>query len=632
MIVKTAVVLMLESGAVAPQSPDWYRRFFLSWNSGAGQYWYKQSNGGISFEGDVVGWLTYPQAPDWNDRESLVKSTLDVANPVVWALQGTAVPDSANVAMWLLYDVCIIFVARLNNQGVAAGSVSGLRPSQPGQRLSWFVVLDTKSAFDFCAHEIGHALHLAHSFDDTEQQYAAWKTFGGEYGHPCCVMAAQTYGRAAAVWTPTLPAVHPIAMDRIPPSLNGWYASLAGWTSRTDWSVGDSDRVIELESLGSWPGPLPKVVRIKGSDANEYSIEYRNKADYFDSGLPSSALVVNQGTGGRAFRAQGGGATYLGAIDLPLKFNSARSVFNHGENDHFAVEVLDWTGTSVVLRLSNGVAKPQKVSVTVSVEDQGTQREPLGDFDFTGAGVHCVTGIWSVTRALKSRLARLTLKAAAWPQPFATRWWVDGQELIGSSGTVQISTKVESPLPLPRGQTTSTLVNVGFLVKGADEIALTNVAKEGNYTVTVTCTAGFGVGEFKSTDVVEFEGEELEYPDGFEPTFIACLIQERDRNRPQKTRRIVLPESDLPRPQLNEPHNQRVFEALENVDGPPLADAVHRQLFRQVTGYAARRARVVPMADGALADLTSRKGFVIVKTHQHGIDKDAPGAQEPHHG
>src|SRR6185312_17221124 len=99
-------------------------------------------------------------------------------------------------------------------------------------------------------------------------------------GHPYCIMSARTYGGKPASWTP--PGTQPVVMQNFGPSLNGWDASIGlGWIDKAEWRAGvDADRTIELESLGSWPGGLPKVLRIKGPNADEFAVEYRNNQDY----------------------------------------------------------------------------------------------------------------------------------------------------------------------------------------------------------------------------------------------------------------------------------------------------------------------------------------------------------------
>lgn len=614
--VRTALVLLLEEGATAPMSPDRYRSFFLSTLNGVGRYWYKQTNGGIVWEGDVYGWSTPQQVPNWNDPASLFVAAVQVAN----------------VDIESEYDVCIVFSARVNNAGTKVGTSSTLQknvtPQTKLKRLNSYVILDTNSPFDVCAHELGHATNFSHSFSDTETQYVAWRTFGGEYGHPRCVMSAGTYGNVAAAWTPAdLPTPHPKVMERIPPSLNGWEAALSGWASAISWSIGDPERTIEMDSLGSWPSSLPKVVRIKGRNGNEYSVEYRSRDDFFDSGQPS-AVVINHGTGGRAYRAYGGGATYLGAIELPMHINKWDSVYN-SPYDAFAVEVLDWKGSSVVLRLSNGLVKPQLVT-TEEATDETVRRESAGSFDFTNAGVHCATGRWDVTRVLSSLSTRLTLRLPDWPSTFAARWWVSGQELATPSGTLSIQTQVESPLPLPKGTMKPRTVQLKFIRKGPNEILLSNDPTEGNFSVSVRCSVAFSVGSFDSTMTVDFRGEMLDYPREFYAALNACLITERDLARPQKTQHIVIPQRDLPRPSLAEPLNQQLLSAIERLDDP-FEDAVIRQLFNSVTGTPSQRARVVPAAGGSVSDLLKREGAVDMKPHLHGVspgDGETPRPRE----
>jgi hypothetical protein len=50
---------------------------------------------------------------------------------------------------------------------------------------------------------------------------------------------------------------------------------------------------------------------------DEFVIEYRNNGDYYDSGLPTSVVVINHGRGGRGNRqVQSATATFIGEIRL----------------------------------------------------------------------------------------------------------------------------------------------------------------------------------------------------------------------------------------------------------------------------------------------------------------------------
>ena len=266
------VLLFLEPGGTAPLPPAWYDDYFF--RSGVGAYWTKQSNGNCWLEGDVFGWYTFSQTPDFNDPWSIIYAAQDQANLTLGPRPSLEPGGGPFPYIQVSYDVCIIFLARVGNAGLPPRVVSCQQPRQTSsvnQRLASYVILDTNSSFDVIAHEIGHSFNFSHSFDDTDSQYESWPTKGGEYGHPYCIMSAETYGnRKNPVWTS--PGPLPNALQRIGPNLNGMDAVLGfggdaqspAGVSKVEWSIGDPDRAVELESLGSWPGPYPKVLRIHG--------------------------------------------------------------------------------------------------------------------------------------------------------------------------------------------------------------------------------------------------------------------------------------------------------------------------------------------------------------------------------
>ena len=185
---------------VPPFQPQWYRDYFLSTNGGVGAYWFKQSNGNCWFEGDVLGWYEFSVLPDFTNRDAIAEAGIRDAD----AQTGWSIKER--------YDTAIIFLARAGNAGSNAGALAIVPALSP--RLAGRVVLDTNSPFDFTAHEIGHALNLNHSFDDTNSNYGGKP---GEYGHRYCIMSAQAYGGTNPTWTPTGGAPLPIAMQRIGP-------------------------------------------------------------------------------------------------------------------------------------------------------------------------------------------------------------------------------------------------------------------------------------------------------------------------------------------------------------------------------------------------------------------------------
>jgi hypothetical protein len=480
------------------------------------------------------------------------------------------------------------------------------------------MVVDTNSGFGYIAHEVGHMLNLRHTFDQSNIKYDPDHK-PGEYGHRYCIMSAQSYGRTRRQWTPDANA--PSALRQVGPCLNGWDASNAGLPSwipnQVTWRPGvDADLAIELESLGSWPGALTKVVRVQ-SAGNEFAIEYRNNHDYYDAGLPSSVVVISHGTGGRG-RAVGGGATFVGEIRLPMILGRQGPTVYNNSGHGFGIEVLDWKQSSVLLRIFKGTATSVGVWPTVTIETGEVNKLPMGTFDYTNAGVYCVTGVWKVIRVLRLQIATIEWQVPPWPQTFVTRWWVGGQELTELMGKINVETEVDSPFPLPNGvQGRRETVELWFSINGSNQLKLSNLQPEkGNFSVDVRCLASFTVATLDRTEEVSFEGELLEHDpeDEFNEAFYTCWFIEKEKKErlpSQPHHKFEIPEPFQPQP----PEESRHFSRSDKLDDPPeeprhlsrselldvferlpenpLNASVHRQLFRKITGVAPQRVRMV---------------------------------------
>ena len=347
------------------------------------------------------------------------------------------------------------------------------------------------------------------------------------------------------------------------------------------------------------------MIHIKAPNYDEFIIEYRNKQDFYDEGLPNSAVVINHGTHGRAYRAFGGGATFLGDTTLPVRVNNAHSVFNHAA-DLFGIEVTDWSQRTVTLRLVNGTVQFQRASLKQEVDDLNSTKQPLGTYDFTQAGIHCVTGSWDVTRKLSYQRAKLECILPPWSQLFRTRWWVENQELTGPQGPVSVNTQVDRSVPLPRGFNGLAPVTMQYQFQDDNTLLLFNDPQEGNYSVEVRCQASSSVATFDARTVISFVADELVYPKEYYADVIACVVRERDLNRPVRKRKYLLPE-DLWAPHGDDrTHVAKVIDALEHVEADPFDSAPYRQLFRHVTGRAPGEVKVFAAKPVSMQELGIR--------------------------
>jgi hypothetical protein len=320
-------------------------------------------------------------------------------------------------------------------------------------------------------------------------------------------------------------------------------------------------------------------------------------------------IVINQGRNGRAYRAYGGGATFIGEIPLPLQINSSKSVFNHADN--FGIEVINLKTNSVELRVVNGSVQPQHASLEADIEHRSSTIVSLGIHDFTKDGIHCVTGAWPVDRKLTALTARIKFNPPSLPQTFRPRWWVEDQELTPPSGTVTVNESVELSIPLPKGLQKHDQVTLRYMFEDDNTLRLFNDPKQGNYSVEVRCGATFGstvdLATFDKKVPVDFAADELVFPPSYYDERNACLIKEEVLKHYRQRTRILLP-GDLWGPM---DHDRRILvakiiDALERVAANPFENAPYRQLFLETTGYLPSKAKVFEADYRSLQELGIR--------------------------
>jgi M6 family metalloprotease-like protein len=284
-------------------SPDFYRRYFfdLSAEHGIGRYWFEQSGGTLRLTGHVSDWISLSKAPSASgvnkDRRAQAKLAVADATAAGWR------PGRAQSV--------IVVIAADGAKGVDAGESASLKIN--GRNRSVLIlhgdsqnyiqsnigdVLDSNYRFDFNAHEVGHLLGGAYSFNHA---------FGprGPYDNPYCIMSAKWYGeRGDVIYDEWTAGSNRLSEEHTKgPGLSGATRAACGWARMRRLAPAQLQQGVELHlaHLGDVTSGLPQVIewRTKGANGRwqSYTVEFRSPLAESDQVLrPTVVLCQRDGS------------------------------------------------------------------------------------------------------------------------------------------------------------------------------------------------------------------------------------------------------------------------------------------------------------------------------------------------
>lgn len=286
-------------------SPDFYQRYFfdLSAEHGIGRFWFEQTGGRLRLTGHVSNWIALSKAPS-DPSLNMNRSALSTA-AINDALKAGWQPGRAQSV--------VVVVACDGSAGVGAGAIGApLKISDVdrsvillhGDSRNWILrsnenVLGSNYRFDFNAHEVGHLLGDAFSFNHA---------FGpaGPYDNPYCIMSAMSYGAlgVAATYDRWTNGAARLAEEHTKgPGLSGATRAACGWARvrRLDSKQLKQGVELTLAHLGDTASMLPQVIECPITLANgmpaTYTIEFRSPLAEADQALqPTIVLCQREGS------------------------------------------------------------------------------------------------------------------------------------------------------------------------------------------------------------------------------------------------------------------------------------------------------------------------------------------------
>jgi hypothetical protein len=507
-----------------PNRNEILERFASLVHDSPAMYWSDQSGFRINYWPTVYDWSVYSENPTGKNQSTGLITVFESRPDVATKATEIAIP---NEKIYKGYDGIIVVFALGPGESASFGSAGIIRdPSIP------CILTDLNQAFDFNAHELGHMFGLDHSFDTSPVTYSPGADDRpGCYGHPYCVMSAQTYARRAHVFTP--PGETRPSLSSWPPDLNAAAALRRGWitaeTLNLD-SLGNGFAEIEIFRRGFGSGNTAFRL-IENAGTREHVLEYRRTNSRYGHGLESDLLIHN---GGMGFQGGVEGGCFVAVLNLPANSRLPKNrAFKIG--NYFAEPIrFGSTRDSIVIKVS----KAQRVFGLDAPTFQ-----TIGAIDSTEGVFVTERDETCIRRGTEFKWKRRTAREKAklefrfeTAQQPDVHWFIDGQVLPSSNGTISSKfIQIFYPYPLPDGDRRVHKIPFNYERIDGPGLSTLLIEPDGVFAsfeieVTVTCDLPPYFGTFIkevsfATDTVEILG--------FAEQRLGCLVERYGREKPK---------------------------------------------------------------------------------------------------